>query len=152
MAEVKYEIGDAYAQTLTDISTIIHQQNVDAGWWNDLYDVLDCIEIAHVDPQGDGCLLMKRKVRMWFEMTKLALIHSEISEMCEGMRKGLLDSHLDWREAAEVEGADAFIRLADLMAARGHDLGHATDEKFTYNQERPDHKKDAREGEKGKLV
>jgi hypothetical protein len=147
---MKYEIGDAYAQALTDISTVIHQSNVDAGWWQDLYDVLNIIDDAHLTPEDK--ILFKRKVTLWFEMTKAALIHSEISEMVEGMRKGFMDSHLRWRAASEVEGADAFIRLADLMAARGEDLGHSTDEKFAYNQERADHKVENREAEGGKLA
>jgi hypothetical protein len=148
---MKYEIGEAYGQALTDISAVIHQANVDAGWWQDLYDVCDIIMSCPTIGAEERNLLT-RKVVMWFEMTKLALIHSEISEMCEGIRKGKMDSHLPWREASEVEGADAFIRLADLMAARGEDLGGATDEKFTYNQGRADHKKEHREGENGKLV
>ena len=149
---MKYEIGEVYAQAINDIATVIHQANVDQGWWQDLYDVLDCIDVAHVNPRSEECLLMKRKVELWFEMSKAALIHSEVSEMVEGMRKNIMDSHLTHREADEVEGADALIRLLDLMSARGCDIGGATDEKFAYNQERADHKREAREGENGKLV
>lgn len=149
---MKYTIGAPHEQALNDISTVIHQQNVDAGWWEDLHNVLDIIDTAMQDDPHEVRQLMQKKVQTWFVMSKLALVHSEISEMLEGIRKGKMDDHLPDREASEVEGADAFIRLADLMGFLQHQLGTATGEKFDYNQERPDHKKEAREGEGGKLV
>lgn len=68
----------------------------------------------------------------------------------EGGRKGLRDSHLTHRSAEEVELADALIRIFDLAGARKLDLAGAVIEKLYYNQNRADHKPEARYAEGGK--
>lgn len=74
----------------------------------------------------------------------IALIHSEVSEMLEGVRKGLPDDHLPHRKMEEVEAADILIRLLDYCAYRDLDIGGATWEKLEYNRTRQDHKDEAR--------
>lgn len=71
--------------------------------------------------------------------TKMALIHSEVSEALEGGRKGSMDDHLPHRKAEEVELADACIRIFDLAKARQLDILGAIIEKQTYNKHRADH-------------
>jgi hypothetical protein len=80
----------------------------------------------------------------------IALIHSEVSEMLEGVRKELMDTHLVHRPMEEVEAADIFIRLMDYCAYRGLDLGGATIEKLEYNRRRADHTNAARLAAGGK--
>jgi NTP pyrophosphatase (non-canonical NTP hydrolase) len=80
----------------------------------------------------------------------LALIHSEVSEMLEGVRKGGADKHLPHRRVEEVEAADVLIRLLDYCAYRKLDLGGAFVEKFNYNRTRQDHTREARLAEGGK--
>lgn len=84
--------------------------------------------------------------------TKLALIHSEVSEALEGARKGLMDDHLPHRKAIEVELADAAIRIFDLAGALSLDLGAAIVEKLAYNATRKDHTREARAAAGGKKV
>jgi NTP pyrophosphatase (non-canonical NTP hydrolase) len=74
----------------------------------------------------------------------IALIHSEISECLEGERKSLMDDHLPHRRMAEVELADALIRIFDYAGEYGYDLGSAFEEKMKYNAERVDHKPESR--------
>lgn len=81
---------------------------------------------------------------------KIALVHSEISEALEGIRKNTMDAHLPYRKSVEVELADALIRIFDLAGAMGLDLDGAVEEKLDYNQERSDHKRENREKENGK--
>jgi hypothetical protein len=81
---------------------------------------------------------------------KIALIHSELSEMLEYVRKGGADKHLPNRAGEEVEAADALIRLLDFCAWRGLDIGNAVIEKLAYNATREDHKREARLAEGGK--
>lgn len=125
-------------QGLNDLSSLIHEANEAAGWWD------------------DGRLMLNLKVSeallRYVIPTKLCLVHSEISEALEGYRKGLNDDHLPNRKMIEVELADALIRIFDVAGALELDLGGALVEKFNYNQTRPDHKKEAREAPGGKSV
>lgn len=82
--------------------------------------------------------------------TMIALIHSELSEAMEGERKNLMDDHLPSRRMAEVEMADAVIRICDYCGMKGYDLGGAVMEKLAYNQTRLDHKREVRAMEGGK--
>ena len=82
---------------------------------------------------------------------RIALCHSELSEALEGDRKNLMDDHLPHRPMAEVELADAVIRIFDLAGVMGYDLGGAIFEKLEYNTKRADHKIEVRNGAGGKL-
>lgn len=80
----------------------------------------------------------------------LALIHSEISEALEGERKGLMDDKLPNRPMAQVELADALIRILDYCGGFGYDIQGAFTEKMAYNAKRVDHTHEARLKEGGK--
>lgn len=110
---------------------LCHGASMAAGWWT--------------DKEGNSITLNP----MCFS-NKLCLVHSEISEAMEGDRKDLMDDKLPHRKMAEVELADAVIRIMDLAGAYNMDLGGAIVEKMAYNAIRPDHKKEAREAEGGK--
>lgn len=81
---------------------------------------------------------------------KIALIHSELSEMLEGERKDAMDDHLPHRRSAEVEAADALIRLFDYCGRCGYDVDGAFREKMQYNETREDHTPEARRAAGGK--
>ena len=116
-----------FENTLNDLQDAIHDDNVVVGWW-------------------DG--VDKKDVNI--RLAKCALAHSEISEAVEGFRKGLMDDHLPHREMAEVELADAVIRIFDLAGACGYQIGDAIMEKLDYNRHRPDHKRENRAKDGGK--
>lgn len=80
----------------------------------------------------------------------LMLIVSEIAEAMEGERKDLMDDKLPHRLMAEVELADALIRIFDYAGAYGYDLEGAYQEKREYNANRADHKAEARRAAGGK--
>lgn len=109
----------------------IYQGNVKAGWWSDL-------TTGKPKERNDGELLM--------------LIVTEVAEAMEGVRKNLMDDKLPHRKMAEVEMADAVIRIMDYCGGRGYDLGGAIEEKLYYNAHREDHKIENRKGEHGKKI
>lgn len=80
----------------------------------------------------------------------LMLIVSEIAEAMEGERKNLMDDKLPHRRMAEVELADALIRIFDYAGAFGYDLEGAFRDKMKFNANRPDHKPEHRLQSDGK--
>ena len=69
----------------------------------------------------------------------IALIHSELSEALEAVRKNAMDSHLTQWKGEEIEMADAVIRIFDYCAGHGIPLGEAIMAKLHFNYNRADH-------------
>ncbi|HZT03660.1 MAG TPA: hypothetical protein VFA39_15475 [Steroidobacteraceae bacterium] len=89
----------------------------------------------------------------WLQMNpaeKIALMHSELSEMLEGVRKNLQDDHLPEFKSEEVEAADLFIRLLDYCGWRKLRFAEAVKAKLRYNTTRKDHTNEARREAHGK--
>lgn len=125
---------DAVRKGIGIATTLCHDLSRHSGWWTEK----DGTEIHAQSP-------------MVFA-SKLALIHSELSEALEGARKSFQDDHLPYRQSAEVELADAVIRIFDLAGALGFDIGAAMLEKLAYNQQREDHKASVRFATGGKSI
>lgn len=124
-----YSITDAQIRdVINELSRKCHDASERRGWWYD------------------------GKESMYVRATKIALIHSEISEALEGLRKNMMDNHLPHRKSVEVELADALIRIFDLAGALKLDLGGAIEEKMAVNAKRPDHDPENRAKEGGKKV
>ena len=98
---------------LNHFRDLCYLRSYNAGWWDDL----------------DRNELTNKLLRA----TKIGLIHSEVSEMLEGLRKGNQDDHLPHRTMEEVECVDILIRVFDYAGHRGFDLDTIIKEKLNYN-------------------
>lgn len=106
-----------------------HGASVKGGWWHD---------IATGEP------IQRNKLEM------IALIHSEISEAVEGVRKGINDDHLTGYPMEDVEMADALIRIFDYIGGHNLQTADALVDKLAYNANRADHKPENRAKAGGK--
>lgn len=104
------------AEAIDALSTICHARSVRNGWWE--------------KPRNPGELI--------------ALVHSEMSEALEGVRKDTQDDHCPEFKSVEVELADALHRIFDFARAGNLRIGAAFEAKCRYNDVRPDHKPENR--------
>lgn len=71
------------------------------------------------------------------KLALIALMHSELSEAVEGIRKHKMDDHLPDVPMDHAEMADVVLRVFDYCAYYGIPLGSLILRKMEYNASRP---------------
>ena len=117
------------ARKVDELVELCHGLAVESGWWSDP-------ETGERTERNDGELI--------------SLMHSELSEALEGIRKDLPDKHLPDYRNVTVEMGDALVRILDYCGGRRLMVGCAMAEKLAYNTRRADHKASERTKENGK--
>lgn len=115
--------GLAFIESFTALAKAAHANSRSKGFW----DVIDSLR-SHPNFS---------EIEVFWKLSRHDLIHSEVSECTEGVRKDLKDDHLTHRSMEVAELADVIIRIMDYAGAYELPLAEVVLEKMTYNTGRP---------------
>jgi NTP pyrophosphatase (non-canonical NTP hydrolase) len=105
---------ESFIAAFSSLSYRAHQNSVNHGFW------------AVDNPDG-----------VIHKLSRIALMHEELSECVHGLRKDLKDDHLPNRSMEVVELADTIIRIMDYANAYELPLAEVILQKMAYNEKRP---------------
>ena len=124
----------------------VHQNAVDKGFWEVLdpekwlKDRVGIMKPSDIDYNHDSMIEAFKAGQdnpLPNKGEKIALMHSELSEMLEGVRKPSPDKHCPEFTNEEIELADAIIRAMDYAKKLNLRLPEAIIAKHEYNTSRP---------------
>lgn len=124
-------------ESLKMLIQLAHANAKDHGFWDEF--AKSSHALACYDEVGEPNLgsSLQEKYLLDTKLHKIALMHSELGEATEGVRKPHADEHCAAFTSEEVELADTIIRIFDYAGAFGLRLEEALLEKMFYNEGRP---------------
>lgn len=131
------EFIDGWNQLAHDV----HVTAVQKGWWDPPAEAQALMtalqELCGNTVQRDTLLGYVDKLADRNDGEMIALFHSELSELLEGIRHGNPESEkLAGFSSAEEECADVLIRMMDTAKKRGWRVAEAVVAKMAYNETR----------------
>jgi len=120
--------------TLKQLQKLCHKIAVEKGFWGD---ICSCkspeLGIGFNNKYAPFCQrCFKRTIKLRNNAEMIALMHSELSEALEELRK----ENCDMKNVGE-ELADCIIRILDFCEGRGIDLQKLLEKKIKKNKKRP---------------
>lgn len=101
-------LAPAFINHFNQLAQVVHETAKEKGWWD--------------KERNDG------------EM--IALMHSELSEGLEALRKNLQSDHIEQYHGIEEELADVIIRIMDMAQGRKLRVAEAVIAKLAFNAKR----------------
>lgn len=129
--------------TIGELCRFCSEAATTAGWYDEFENIMDFLEKEMGSKQATF-------FKKCFDGQRIALMHSELSEGLEGIRKDEADDHLPHLPSVAVELADTLIRVFDFCGKNGVPLQEAIEQKLAYNASRADHKRENRAADGGK--
>lgn len=127
----------AFVNAFSRMQKKVHATAVEHGWW-----APRSVRVTQVERLDGG---EPRMITGDFivdvphnQPERLALMHSEISEVLEGLRAdNPPDKHCPQHTSVEIELADVIIRIMDFAQFYGYDVAGAIVDKAAINNGRP---------------
>lgn len=117
---------------ITQLCQQAYDNSLAHGFWEDYIAIKHVLFEHSKSPEHD-----MDKYLTDTKLAKIDLMHSELGEMTEGVRKPGPDQHCPEFTQEEIELADCLIRAFDYAGAFGLRLAEAIEAKMAYNQSRP---------------
>jgi hypothetical protein len=117
------ELAGDFVRSFRQLAELAHENSRAKGFWS-------LIEELKTHPRFS-------EIEVIWKISRAGLVHSEVSESVEGIRKNLADDHLPERSMEVAELADTVIRILDYAGAYNLPLAEVILEKMAYNTGRP---------------
>ncbi len=135
MSDHEHNVRALFKDYFTEMQRRVHKNAVVKGFWGEPAE-------KHYTSIGINTFCDPQHLYYIYggidkKLSRYALMHSELSEAVEAVRKPKQDEHVPDFTSEAVELADTIIRIMDYAEAYGIPVAEALVEKAAFNDQRP---------------